>query len=367
MIRSHLMALALLAATAAPLAAEPVASTPAAATAETGLIDAIKAADDFAATWELTGDGRNATGSIVWQRPGKVRIETGAMQLVADGANCLLIMNDSKSYLGGPVDWPVAGGGLRSGELPFFANAMMKPQAVLDLLHRVEASNATFVVEGDALLATLPPTKEGEEGVRMRYTGIRLGQPPTEAEYFSAKGPADYRDVTGLSAKPSFRALDLVDKTAPPLGGIPHGGQLRSLIDLRGNVVVVDFWASWCAPCVQSMPEYAKLARELANERVVFVGLNMDEPSTVDQARAFAREHKIDFPLVYGKYDVVAKNWNIQSLPTLFVVRPDGIVHFAHVGLLGPDNNLRDLIAEARKATPAGPQPLPSPAATPAP
>lgn len=362
MIRHHLMALALLAAIAAPLAAEPAGATPASATAEAGLIDAIKAADDFAATWELTGDGRNATGTFAWQRPGKVRVETGAMSLVSDGATCLLIMNDSKSYLGGPVDWPVAGGGLRSGELPFFANAMLKPQAVLDLLHRVEASNATFAVDGDALTATLPPTKEGEEGVRIRYTGITLGKAPADAEFFSAKGPADYRDVTGLSAKPSFRAFDLVEKTAPPLGGIPHGGQMRALSELRGNVVVVDFWASWCAPCVQSMPEYAKLARELAGEPVVFVGVNMDEEATLAQARAFSREKGIDFPLIFGKHDIVAKNWNIQSLPTLFVVRPDGIVHFAHVGLLGPEDNLRDLIAEARKATPAGPQPLPSPA-----
>lgn len=360
--------LASLIAAALPAAAQTPTATPAPATttaapADASLVDVIKKADDFTATWNLTGGGRNATGKVWFQRPGKVRVETGSMQLVSDGEQCILVMHDSKSFLGGPVDWPLAGGGTRSGELPFFASAMLQPQAILDLLEGVKSTNATFVVDDSGVLATIPASVETEEDTKVRYSELSLGTPPAEG-WFDTKGPADYRNVTGLAAKPSFQAMELVDKPAPGLGGIPIDGQRKSLADLRGNVVVVDFWASWCAPCLTSLPETARLARELAGQGVIFVGVNTDEMGQLDKARAIVASKNIDFPQVFGNNDVVSANWKIQSLPTVFVVRPDGRVHAVHVGLFGEDESLADLIAEARKATPAGPQPLPAPEAT---
>src|SRR6185295_470513 len=114
-----------------------------------------------------------------------------------------------------------------------------------------------------------------------------------------------------------------------------HGGDTSSRISLRGlagNVVVLDFWASWCKPCVAQSRILSQLAPQHAAQKVMFVGVNTaDSP---DRAEAFARSHDLPYPSVLDSGEV-ADAYGAQSLPTLVIIDPTGHVSDVSVGVLG--------------------------------
>jgi len=127
----------------------------------------------------------------------------------------------------------------------------------------------------------------------------------------------------------------LVGAPAPDFSlPILHGGDPQSRISLRalaGNVVVLDFWASWCKPCVAQARILSELAPRHAADNVLFVGVNTaDHP---DRAQAFASAHQLPYPSVFDGGEV-ADAYGAQSLPTLVVIDAAGNVADVNVGVL---------------------------------
>jgi len=127
----------------------------------------------------------------------------------------------------------------------------------------------------------------------------------------------------------------LVGSPAPEFSlPILHGGDPQSRISLKalaGNVVVLDFWASWCKPCVAQARILSQLAPRHASENVLFVGVNTgDNP---DRAQAFASAHQLPYPSVFDAGEV-ADAYGAQSLPTLVVIDPAGNVAGVNAGVL---------------------------------
>ena len=122
-----------------------------------------------------------------------------------------------------------------------------------------------------------------------------------------------------------------------------------SLHALAGNVVVLDFWASWCKPCVAQSRILSELAPRHAADKVMFVGINTsDNP---DRAEAFAKAHDLPYPSVFDGGEV-ADAYGAQSLPTLVVIDPAGRIAEVNVGVLGL-SELEDAIqAAARQPAP---------------
>src|SRR3981081_2848901 len=79
-------------------------------------------------------------------------------------------------------------------------------------------------------------------------------------------------------------------------------GQQQSLGQWRGKVVVVNFWATWCAPCREEMPEFVKIQRELGPRGLQFVGIAIDQAEKVEQ---FARELDLNYPALIGGFGAV--------------------------------------------------------------
>ncbi len=121
-------------------------------------------------------------------------------------------------------------------------------------------------------------------------------------------------------------------------------GTARAMSDYRGKVVIVNFWATWCVPCVQEIPAFSK-AHADAGGRVLFVGLGIDSPSNIV---AFAERFKPSYPLVAagaGGTDLIRAFGNPSgALPFTVVLGADGRIVASHLGRVD-DAMLRQWIA----------------------
>ena len=115
------------------------------------------------------------------------------------------------------------------------------------------------------------------------------------------------------------------DASVPPFSLEKLQGGTVTLSSLRGKVVVIDFWATWCPPCRAEMPWLVKLGQDFEARGVVFVALNEDDPpGQVPLVTAFAREVPgLERFAVLGNPEVESA-WGVTSLPTLFVVDREG-------------------------------------------
>ena len=110
-----------------------------------------------------------------------------------------------------------------------------------------------------------------------------------------------------------------LDETPPPFSFTTLDGREGTLDSLRGKVVLVNFWATWCPPCRQELPDLVDIQSEFGGERFTVLGVSLDQtgPSTV---RRFAQEMNLNFPLLMGNQEVVTQYGNFRGIPTSFLL-----------------------------------------------
>jgi len=132
---------------------------------------------------------------------------------------------------------------------------------------------------------------------------------------------------------------DALDKgqEAPEIGLADLNGKSVKLSALRGKVVLVDFWASWCEPCRESLPVLDKLSKTYRDEGLVVVGVNIDK--TPELAREFLSKHKLtlSFAVVNDKKHDVAARYAPPTMPTSYVIDREGRVRSVHAGFRSSD------------------------------
>ena len=110
-------------------------------------------------------------------------------------------------------------------------------------------------------------------------------------------------------------------------------GKPVSMKDLKGKVVVVDFWATWCGPCVAEMPKMKQLYAEYKDKGVEFIGVSLDQPEAqggLTKLKEFVAKNDIPWPQYYqgnGWESDFSKSWGINSIPAVFIVDADGNLH----------------------------------------
>ncbi len=127
-----------------------------------------------------------------------------------------------------------------------------------------------------------------------------------------------------------LRAPDLPDQ-APGFTLKDLDGQEVDLADFRGQTVVLNFWATWCAPCRAEIPAFSSFARN--NPDIPVLGIAVDGP--VGKLKVAKRDMGIDYPVLVGDAATV-QAYGASTLPTTVVVGPDGEVAAVHVGLMLP-------------------------------
>jgi len=125
---------------------------------------------------------------------------------------------------------------------------------------------------------------------------------------------------------PLLKPLNLVayrpGTVTPRFSGGTLEGKPLSLADLRGKVVIVNFFASWCAECRPEMPVLEKLHREFAKQGLSIVGVNFQEDK--ETVARYARDLTLSFPLVIDPKGAIGAEYGVFGLPATFVVARDG-------------------------------------------
>jgi thiol-disulfide isomerase/thioredoxin len=147
--------------------------------------------------------------------------------------------------------------------------------------------------------------------------------------------------VLASCAAPALLPTAHPDDLAPEFSLTTLDGTTLRLADLRGKIVILNFWAMWCEPCRQEMPLLEDFARNHADQ-VVVIGMNVRESESV--VRAFIEALGITFPIVRAT-EPTLQDYQVISLPLTFVIAPNGALVDRLYGLLSTERLLRHLQA----------------------
>ena len=126
---------------------------------------------------------------------------------------------------------------------------------------------------------------------------------------------------------------DMISDAAPDFTLYTLDGDEVKLSDYLGKVVILDFWATWCAPCRKGIPDLISIQNEYKDDLVV-IGISLDQPATQDQLIPFIKNYGINYPIVLGDLEVSAAYGNIQAIPTSFIIDQEGNIINKHIGLV---------------------------------
>jgi len=124
--------------------------------------------------------------------------------------------------------------------------------------------------------------------------------------------------LLGMAASPP-----LVGGPAPAFKLKTVDGKILQLSDLKGQFVVLNFWATWCVPCIKEMPEFQK-AHQSLNHKVKIIGINLAESK--EKVDEYVKAHDLGFPIVLDDFGNVSQEYEVLHLPVTYFITPDGII-----------------------------------------
>lgn len=118
---------------------------------------------------------------------------------------------------------------------------------------------------------------------------------------------------------------------------------------LRGHVVYVDFWASWCTPCRQSFPWMKALESAYGHQGLSVVAIDLDHDQ--QDAQRFLRAFKPNFPVIFDPTGTLAQRFDVMGMPTSVIIDRQGKIRYRHIGFLVRqraeyERQVRDLLAQ---------------------
>ncbi|MBU6402153.1 MAG: TlpA family protein disulfide reductase [Verrucomicrobia bacterium] len=147
--------------------------------------------------------------------------------------------------------------------------------------------------------------------------------------------PISAAALTGLVIASTTKNSERPDRGSPPTQAPPWEmrdveGKLLKSPDLKGKVVILDFWATWCGPCRLEIPDLVKLHKQYRSQGLVVIGASLDDGSAV--VKSFMKQFNIGYPVAMADEKIQRAFGGIEAIPTTYIIdREGGIVH-KHVG-----------------------------------
>jgi thiol-disulfide isomerase/thioredoxin len=123
--------------------------------------------------------------------------------------------------------------------------------------------------------------------------------------------------ASNFSATPRFSGTDI------------NGGAVN-MSDFKGKVVLVNFWAAWCTPCAEEVPQFIALQKKYQDQGLQVIGISVEDDA--GELRNFYRQYHMNYPVVPGDIKIADAFGGVLGLPTTFLIGKDNLVHAKHIG-----------------------------------
>ena len=153
---------------------------------------------------------------------------------------------------------------------------------------------------------------------------------------------ADQKEVAGKTdGNIKLYKVDKTEKSAgkkiAPNFYWTEDGKQMSLKDLKGNVVLVNFWATWCGPCIREMPDLSSINSELKDKNFKMIGMNVFQQPSSKKVEDFLKTNPVSYTILDGNQELVdafsaADGTNIEAVPTTFIINKEGKITETIVG-----------------------------------
>jgi peroxiredoxin len=157
-----------------------------------------------------------------------------------------------------------------------------------------------------------------------------------------AAGCGPIAETTGVDQ------ADWLGKAAPDFALTNLSGKTLRLSDFKGKVVLLDFWATWCPPCREEIPDLIRLQQQYASQGFTVLGIALDEEGAT-VVKPVAQRLGINYPVVVGNTQVAAAYGGIEAIPTTFIVGRDGKILTTYVGAQAASTFQQDIDPALRR------------------
>jgi len=192
-----------------------------------------------------------------------------------------------------------------------------------------------------AVCVTLEGKKEPEEVYAWRtHEGVRYALCSAEC-------------VKKFEASPASFVAPLFPRPAPVLDAIDFAGKPLSLESLEGKVVLLDFWATWCAPCRKSMPDLQALHAKFGPRGLVVLGVSIDEGNAQKKAKDLVAKKKFGYRFAFDRVDDPAwMRFGVQAIPAAFLLDAKGRIVAQWTGIPADVTEMEEKISALLPARP---------------
>ena len=207
----------------------------------------------------------------------------------------------------------------------------------------------------DAVAEQLPDEMKSSMAEYLRGMKIISTEEYTDIAVDIAVSDADFTFLPPEGAKlvdnfqPPGRAQpprkELIGQAAPDFILTDMDGQAMKMADLRGKVVLIDFWATWCGPCKKAMPEVQVLHEIYPEQDLVILGINSWERQA-DQVKPFLEENKITYRILLDSNNEVIGQYGVVGIPTLFLIDKKGTIRYSFQGAQTSNQALQQALEE---------------------